>query len=88
MRLRNFLLPQPGDVGTTEDYAPGAVCAARLEAYGRQGLQVFDCLHATVRTSRGLVAGLHAKHETGPIYSESDRAITATLAELASLALT
>ena len=80
-------LSQPGDVGTPALYRSSPAIRARNAAYARQGIVVMEFIHGTVRTSRGLVAGIHVKHDAGRRYSESDRAVVGAMAEITSLAL-
>jgi transcriptional regulator with XRE-family HTH domain len=79
-------LVQPGTVGTPETYDP-ALLRVRLDAFSRRNLDVTDFLHARVHARSGAVGSMNVVHKAHHTYSEADRAVIGTLAELTSLAL-
>jgi transcriptional regulator with XRE-family HTH domain len=80
------LLWKPGDLATSEDY-PRNVRDAHKRIFGEPALDLDSFLHARVRSRSGIVAGLQVKHQGKYAYSAEVRVLIATLAELASLAL-
>jgi transcriptional regulator with XRE-family HTH domain len=77
----------PGDVGTPQLYTSSAVRAAYLDTFCDPKLDLGSLLHVGVRSRHGLIAGFSVKHRGRHVYSEEQRALMATLAELTSMAL-
>jgi transcriptional regulator with XRE-family HTH domain len=80
------LLWKPGDLATSEDY-PADVRNDHKRIFGEPTLDLDSFLHARVRSRSGIVAGLQVKHRGSYSYTSEVRTIIATLADLASLAL-
>jgi transcriptional regulator with XRE-family HTH domain len=77
----------PGDVGTPRHFTSPAVRSAYLGTFCDPKLDLGSLLHVGVRSANGLIAGFTVKHRGQYTYSEEQRAIMTTLAELTSMAL-
>jgi hypothetical protein len=78
---------RPGDVGTPKHFTSPAVRDAYLSTFCDPKLDLGSLLHVGVRSRRGLVGGFNVTHRGRHISPDDQRAITATLAELTSMAL-
>ena len=85
-----FLFPQlahAGEVGSV-DHQPAPLRRTLLDAYRRRDLfSVAGFMQGRICTRQGSIAGFHVMHDIARAYSEADRAVMGTFAELASLAL-
>jgi transcriptional regulator with XRE-family HTH domain len=83
------LLCQPGETGLVFQLYSPSVRRVLNDTMGRFGfgLDSFDSFHVRVRSRSGLIACLGLFQESGHRFSEPDRAILSTVAELTSLAL-
>lgn len=77
---------EPGDVGTRESLAATSIGAAYEAAVARHNLQRSALLHVRI-SGGGVIGGITIKHASEREYSEIERAVLATIASLASLAL-
>jgi transcriptional regulator with XRE-family HTH domain len=80
------MLLEPGDVGTRESRAATSIGAAYEATLARHNLQRSALLHVRI-SGGGVIGGILVKHASEREYSETERAVLATIASLASLAL-
>jgi transcriptional regulator with XRE-family HTH domain len=82
-------LLQPGETGLVSKMYSASVLRAVEDAVARCGLgrRSFDNFLVRVRSRSGLIACLGLFQQRGHIFSETDRAVLRTAAELTSLAL-
>lgn len=84
-----MLYPQVAEAGAVGDASDLAreTRQVRLKAYAAHGVNAPDFIHGRVHSRTGLIGGFTIVHEMGHDYSETERAVLGTLAELTSFAL-
>lgn len=81
-------LAEPGVVGTMASHYSLSMYRSLDDAIKRNGVvPIRSFIVARIRSRKGLIASIVATHEDLHTYTESDRAMISTLAEVTSLAL-
>jgi transcriptional regulator with XRE-family HTH domain len=81
------LLSEPGDVGSRDTYGVTRVGNVYEEGLIKYDMTRWSFLHARISSRRGVVGGITVKYSSARDYSDTDRAVIAALASIASLAL-